>query len=98
MKNLTFLIFTSIFIFSCQNSSKGNWNDSDKKLAKESLNEFKNELNQLKNDKTAFVDCYCKTLENKYDNFESTTQAGRTLVIVECMKTYVQNQLDIVNQ
>jgi hypothetical protein len=94
MKNLAILIFTSIFIFSCQNSSKGNWNDSDKKLAKESLNDFKNELNLLQNDKAAFIDCYCTTLENKYENFESTTQAGRTVVIVECMKSYVKKKLN----
>ena len=68
---LVFAAAGLMFLASCgETSSKGNWNQADKDLANDAVEEVRADMEAILGDKTDdFVNCYLEKVEDNYDNF-----------------------------
>ena len=97
MKKIIGLTFSILFLAAC-GSKKGDWNEEEKQKAIHSLDKYKTEIAAFGKDKQAFIDCYVETMERRYENFDASTEAGRNLVVIDCIKPMVQKSLGETNR
>lgn len=98
MKKIIGLTLIALVLFSCQGSKKGAWTDEEKDKAIKWLKTNKMEVNDLGKYKQEFTDCFVEKLEKGSENFEATTDADKTMAIIECMKPIVQKSNEELNQ
>lgn len=89
--------FSFLLLVAC-GSKKGSWSEEEKQIAIKSLDKHKAEIAAFGKDKQAFIDCYVETMEQRYENFDASTEAGRNLVVVDCIKPIVQKRIEETNQ
>jgi len=97
MKKIIGFTFSILFLVAC-GSKKGAWTEEEKQKAIHSLDKHKTEIEAFGKDKQAFIDCYVETMEQRYENFDASTEAGRNLVVVDCIKPIVQKSLEETNR
>jgi hypothetical protein len=93
MKKIIGLGFSVLLLVAC-GSKKGAWTEEEKEKAIQSLEKHKAEIEAFGKDKQAFIDCYVETMEQRYENFDASTEAGRNLVVVDCIKPIVQKSIE----
>lgn len=98
MKKILGLSVIAFVLFSCQGSKKGAWTDEEKDKAIKWLKKNKMEVNDLGKYKDQFTDCFVEKLENSSENFEATSDANKTMAIIECMNPIVQKNNEELNQ
>ena len=97
MKKIIGLGFSVLLLVAC-GSKKGAWTEEEKEKAIQSLEKHKSEIEAFGKDKQAFIDCYVETMEQRYENFDASTEAGRNLVVVDCIKPIVQKSIEETNR
>ena len=97
MKKIIGLTFSILFLVAC-GSKKGAWTEEEKQKAIQSLKKHKAEIAAFGKDKQAFIDCYVEKMERRYENFDASTEAGRNLVVIDCIKPMVQKSLGETNR
>ena len=95
MKNqilsIIIILFSVIFI-GCNESSKGNWSDTDKNRFR-SVVETVEELNSFGEYKSDWIECYLNKCESNYSSFFSadSDEAGCTELAIECSEEIFSN-------
>ena len=97
MKKIIGFTFSILFLVAC-GSKKGAWTEEEKEKAIHSLEKHKAEIEAFGKDKQAFIDCYVEKMEQRYENFDASTEAGRNLVVIDCIKPIVQKSLEETNR
>jgi hypothetical protein len=97
MKKIIGLGFSILFLVAC-GSKKGSWTEEEKEKTIQSLEKHKAEIEAFGKDKQAFIDCYVEKMEQRYENFDASTEAGRNLVVVDCIKPIVQKSIEETNR
>ena len=97
MKKIIGLTFSILFLVAC-GSKKGAWTEEEKQKDIQSLKKHKAEIAAFGKDKQAFIDCYVEKMEQRYENFDASTEAGRNLVAIDCIKPMVQKSLEETNR
>ena len=97
MKKIIGLTFSILFL-AAWGSKKGAWTEEEKQKAIQSLKKHKAEIAAFGKDKQAFIDCYVEKMEQRYENFDASTEAGRNLVVIDCIKPMVQKSLEETNR
>ena len=97
MKKIIGLGFSILFLVAC-GSKKGSWTEEEKEKAIQSVEKHKAEIEAFGKDKQAFIDCYVEKMEQRYENFDASTEAGRNLVVVDCIKPIVQKSIEETNR
>jgi hypothetical protein len=93
MKKIIGFTFSILLLVAC-GSKKGAWTEEEKEKAIQSLEKHKAEIEAFGKDKQAFIDCYVEKMEQRYENFDASTEAGRNLVVVDCIKPIVQKSIE----
>jgi hypothetical protein len=89
MKKIIGLTFSILLLVAC-GSKKGAWTAEEKQKAKNFFNKILADAGGFGKDKQTLINCFVETMEKRYDNFDASTDAGRTLVLVDCMKPLVK--------
>jgi hypothetical protein len=97
MKKIIGFTFSILFLVAC-GSKKGSWTEEEKEKAIQSMDKHKAEIESFGKDKQAFIDCYVEKMEQRYENFDASTEAGRNLVVVDCIKPIVQKSIEETNR
>lgn len=71
MKNLIYTgILAVAFLASCgEASKKGAWSDADKATMDSEIKKIDSDLDNLGDNKQAFIDCYTEKVEANYESF-----------------------------
>jgi hypothetical protein len=97
MKKIIGFTFSILLLVAC-GSKKGAWTEEEKEKAIQSLEKHKAEIEAFGKDKQAFIDCYVEKMEQRYENFDASTEAGRNLVVIDCIKPIVQKSWEETNR
>jgi|APGre2960657373_1045057.scaffolds.fasta_scaffold386651_1 hypothetical protein len=93
-------VLISLLSVSCDQSSKGNWSDNDKALARKDMLqglESGDEDNMFSDKaKNKLCDCAIEKIENHYDNFiqANSDKDGLSNVIKPCMKFLLEDLME----
>jgi hypothetical protein len=69
---LFFVLITTLTLVACgAKSTKGKWNDDDRKEALTDVKEFSSALETVGSAKDQCYDCYIDSLEKIYDNYDA---------------------------
>lgn len=96
MKNFLSLFLCLTLIISCSEtgteSKLGNWSDVDKNSFR-SLMETVEELNNLGEDKSAFIECYLNKCESNYSSYylADADEEGAAKLATECANEILSN-------
>ena len=81
MKQIAWLLFSVVILWSCNSSVKGDWSDSDMnacieagKKEIEHFNEFKSIIAMFTSNENQFFECCCSDLEKDFDSWDSYKQ------------------------
>ena len=103
MKKFMFLLLALVLFTACENtvntvesdddgkdyveSTKGNWNDTDKRLADAAVTSIDSQLDALGENKQAYIDCYLEKVEANYNSFSvaNSDAAGCEKLALECV-------------
>ena len=85
------LIFTSLFLSSCNGSKKGAWSDADKQKFHAEMEKV--DLSSLGDNKTKWTDCYLKKAEANYSSFADADmdKDGCKKMALECSNEILSN-------
>lgn len=77
MKQIAWLLFSVVILWSCNSSVKGDWSDSDMKACIEDGkkefegdNEFKSIIAMFTDNENEFIECCCRDLEKDFDSYD----------------------------
>jgi hypothetical protein len=87
------VLMTSLTLFACgASSTKGKWNDEDRKEALKDVKEFSSALETVGSAKDMCYDCYIDSLEQIYDNYNSAKKLNeddRLGILMNCAIEYI---------
>lgn len=90
---LFFILITSLSLFACAaKSTKGKWNDEDRKEAMKDVKEFSSALETVGSAKDQCFDCYIDSLEKIYDNYDAAKKLNeddRLSILMDCAIQYI---------
>jgi len=90
----------SLLLMSCNESSKGNWNEEDKGKARKDIMEGMNSGDESNvfsmKAKNKLCDCAIEKIEKHYDNFiqANSDKDGLSNVIEPCMKFLLEDLME----
>ncbi len=92
MKLLCMILMTLV-LFACgSTSTKGKWNEEDRKEALKDVKEYSSALETLGSAKDLCFDCYIDSLEKIYENYDAAKKLNeddRLGILMECAIQYV---------
>jgi hypothetical protein len=88
-----FILITSFSLFACgAKSTKGKWNDEDRKEALSDVREFSSALETVGSAKDMCYDCYIDSLEQiyeAYDDSKKLNEDDRLSILMDCAIQYI---------
>lgn len=86
------LVLLSMGLLSCNNSKKGNWSEADKRKFHQEMSKVK-ELDNFKENKKDFIDCYFQKVEATYSSFfeADIDEEGLTVLAEDCVREVFSN-------
>jgi hypothetical protein len=90
---LFFVLLTSLTLAACgATSTKGKWNDEDRKEALSDVKEFSSALETVGSAKDMCYDCYIDSLDQIYDNYDAAKKLNeddRLSILMDCAIQYI---------
>lgn len=89
MKKIIGICFSAVLLAAC-GSKKGDWTKEEKQKAENYIDKKLTGAGDFGKEKEPLITCFVEKMEQRYDNFDASTDAGRTLVFIDCMKPVVK--------
>lgn len=90
---LILIMLITLALFACgASSTKGKWNEKDRKEALTDVKEYSSALETVGSAKDLCFDCYIDSLEQIYDNYDAAKKLNeddRLGILMECAIQYI---------